>query len=224
MFNNKDVHFKNMVSQYIFSVWSVRISFQGHPRPLARHTVSPPPSLSFFVLHRVIDLKPGSPRGQKASAPDLCLRGRQGKLSPGTAIPSCAPLWASALIHELGMITAKCLPGLREDSTKYCRKRAFWKDTIIFWEERWLCRAPDQSWCSQVMRRHSTESQLCSDRKKQPWTWDAYVHLAGGRRPSWDTLLSSLKLHTNMYLLKHLESSYCSMCFTKLTHLIILAM
>ena len=38
------------------------------------------------------DLKPGSPRGQKASAPDLCLRGRQGKLSPGTAIPSCAPL------------------------------------------------------------------------------------------------------------------------------------
>lgn len=148
---------------------------------------------------------------------------------PFLAVHPCEPL---LLPVSLGWSQPGAFQGWERIQQNAVGSRLFEKiqdiGGILFWEERWLCRAPDQSWCSRVMRRHSTESQLCSDRKKQPWMRAAYVpwavHLAGRRRPSWDVLLSSLKLHSNMYLLKHLESSYCSMCFTKFTHLIILTM
>lgn len=93
MFNKREVHFKSMISLYLFYMVS-KNQFLRAPKTFGlAHSQSP--SQPQLLCGPQGDLKHRSPRGQKVSAPGLCHRSRQGKLGPTPpflAMHSCESL------------------------------------------------------------------------------------------------------------------------------------
>ena len=172
MFNKREVHFKSMISLYLFYMVS-KNQFLRAPKTFGL-AHSPSPSQPSAPLCSTGWSQAQVPRGQEVSAPDLCHRGRQGKLGPTPpflAMHFCEPL---LLPMSSGWSPPSAFQGWERIQPKHVERRLFEASKIvtgiIFWEESWLCRSSDQSWYSQVTWWCSTESQLYSDRKKQPWT------------------------------------------------------